>query len=131
MHNLPYAGHPGYHKTITVVRGQYFWPGMKKYVIDYLAICMECQKVKVEQKHITLLLYLFPIPEWKWGIFIIDFITKFPRITWKHNSIMVVVEKITNDGHCISVKIAHKVDNIVENYMREIVRRHGVPKEIV
>jgi hypothetical protein len=24
MHNVPYAGHPGYDKTITVVRSQYF-----------------------------------------------------------------------------------------------------------
>jgi hypothetical protein len=47
---VPYFGHPGYHKTITTVRGQYFWPGMKKYVTDYLARCMECQKVKAEHK---------------------------------------------------------------------------------
>ena len=32
MHNVPYAGHPGYQKTVTMVRKEYFWPGMKKYV---------------------------------------------------------------------------------------------------
>jgi hypothetical protein len=26
MHNVPYVGHPRYHKTVVVVRGQYFWP---------------------------------------------------------------------------------------------------------
>jgi hypothetical protein len=26
MHNVPYARHPRYHKTIAVVRSQYFWP---------------------------------------------------------------------------------------------------------
>jgi len=26
MHNMSYYGHPGYHKSITVVRSQYFWP---------------------------------------------------------------------------------------------------------
>jgi hypothetical protein len=25
MHNVPYAGHPGYQKTIVVVKGQYYW----------------------------------------------------------------------------------------------------------
>jgi hypothetical protein len=25
MHNVPYVGHPGYQKTITTVRSQYFW----------------------------------------------------------------------------------------------------------
>jgi hypothetical protein len=30
MHNIPYVGHSGYHKSTTVVRSQYFWHGMKK-----------------------------------------------------------------------------------------------------
>jgi len=53
MHNVSYVGHPGYHKTITAVRGQYFWPRMKKDFIDYLARCLECQKVKDEHIHPT------------------------------------------------------------------------------
>jgi hypothetical protein len=30
MHNVPYEGNLGYHKTIAAIRYQYFWPGMKK-----------------------------------------------------------------------------------------------------
>jgi hypothetical protein len=30
MHNVPYAGHPGYKKTIAVVKSQSYWLGMKK-----------------------------------------------------------------------------------------------------
>jgi hypothetical protein len=30
MDNVPYVGHPGYQKTIAVVKNQYYWPGMKK-----------------------------------------------------------------------------------------------------
>ena len=30
IHNVPYVKHPGYRKTIAVVRIQYFWSGMKK-----------------------------------------------------------------------------------------------------
>jgi hypothetical protein len=37
MHDVPYVGHLGYHKTITVVRSQFFWLGMKKDVVDYIA----------------------------------------------------------------------------------------------
>jgi hypothetical protein len=36
MHDVPYVGHPGYQKTITAVRSQFFWLGMKKDVIDYI-----------------------------------------------------------------------------------------------
>jgi hypothetical protein len=37
MHDVPYVGHLGYQKTITAVRSQFFWPGMKKDVVDYIA----------------------------------------------------------------------------------------------
>jgi hypothetical protein len=36
MHDVPYVGHPGYQKTITIVRSQLFWPEMKKDVADYI-----------------------------------------------------------------------------------------------
>jgi hypothetical protein len=42
MHNVPYVGHPGYHKTVAVVKSHCFWPGMKKEIVEYIARCMEC-----------------------------------------------------------------------------------------
>jgi hypothetical protein len=30
MHNIPYARHPIYHKTIVTVKKQHYWLGMKK-----------------------------------------------------------------------------------------------------
>jgi hypothetical protein len=42
MHDIPYDGHLGYQKMITSVRSQFFWSGMKKDVVDYIARCMEC-----------------------------------------------------------------------------------------
>jgi hypothetical protein len=34
MHNVPYAGHPGYQKIMAVIKSHYFWPGMKKEIIQ-------------------------------------------------------------------------------------------------
>jgi hypothetical protein len=51
MHNVPYVGHLGYQKTISAVKSQYYWPGMKKEVADFTAKCLECQKVKAEHRH--------------------------------------------------------------------------------
>jgi hypothetical protein len=50
-HKVPYVGHPGYQKTIAVVKKQYYWPCMKNEVVDFMARCLECQKVKVEHIH--------------------------------------------------------------------------------
>jgi hypothetical protein len=36
MHNVPYARHPGYYKTIVAVKSQYYWPGVKKKLLSTL-----------------------------------------------------------------------------------------------
>jgi hypothetical protein len=37
MHDVPYARHLIYQKTIIAVRSQFFWSRMKKVVVDYIA----------------------------------------------------------------------------------------------
>jgi hypothetical protein len=78
-HNVAYARHPGYQKTVAAVKSHYFWPGMKKEIVEYIARCMECQKVKAEHRHPAGLLQPLPIAEWKWDVVTIDFITRLPR----------------------------------------------------
>jgi hypothetical protein len=90
MHKVPYDGHPGYHKTIVMVKKQYYWPAMKNEVTNFIARCLEFQKVKAEHRHPTGLLQPFPILEWKWEVMTMDFITKLPTTTKQHDSIMVV-----------------------------------------
>jgi hypothetical protein len=60
-----------------------------------------------------------------------DFITKFPRTSKQHDSIMMVVDKITKVVHFIPMNITHKATNVVDIYMREVARLHGKPKKIV
>jgi hypothetical protein len=56
MHKVPYEGHLGYQKTIVVVKKQYYWPSMKKMVVDFIARCLECQQVKAKHKNLAGLL---------------------------------------------------------------------------
>ena len=118
MHNVPYVGNPGYQKTIAAVKKQYYQPGVKKEVDDFIAKCLECQKVKAEHRQPICLLQLLPIPKWKWKVVTMDFITKLPRTKKQHDSIMVVVDKLTKAAHFIPVKLTHKETNIVDIYMR-------------
>jgi hypothetical protein len=64
------------------------------------------------------LLQPLPIPEWKWEVVTMDFITKLPRKNKKHDSIMVVVDNLTKDAHFIPINLTHKEANIVDIYMR-------------
>ena len=60
-----------------------------------------------------------------------DFITELP-MTWRqHDSIMVVVNKLTKVAHFIPVKSTHKTDDIEKIFMKKIFKLHGLSKEIV
>jgi hypothetical protein len=60
MYNVPYVAHPSYQKTIVAIRSQYFWPRMKKDMVDYIARCMEFKRVKesIENHYLNLENYL-------------------------------------------------------------------------
>jgi hypothetical protein len=112
IHNVMYARHRGYQKMITTVRNHFFWLGMKKDVANYISKCMECQRVKVEHRNPVGLLQPLPIPEKKWKVVTIDFITKIPRTTRQHDSIMVVVDKLKKTTHFVPIKMTHTTINI-------------------
>jgi hypothetical protein len=117
MHNVPYAGHPGYQKTMATIKSDYFWLGMKKDIAKYIARYMECEKVKFEHMNPTGLLKPLPIPEWKWEVMTMDFITRLPRTGKHHDSIMVVVENLTKDAHFIPLKTTHKETDVADIFM--------------
>ena len=53
-------------------------------------------------------------------------------MTWRqHDSIMVVVDKLTKAAHFIPVKSTHKMDDIAKIFMKDIFKLHGLPKAIV
>ena len=56
LHKTPYSRHPSYQKMIPMIKKYFFWPNMKKEVVEYLAHCLECQQVKPENQHPGVLL---------------------------------------------------------------------------
>ena len=60
-----------------------------------------------------------------------DFIIGFPITMKQHDSIMVVVDKLTKETHFILVKSMHKTDEFAKIFMKEIFKLHGLPKAIV
>jgi hypothetical protein len=60
----------------------------------------------------VVLLHPFPILEKKWEVITMDFIIGLPRTNKKHDSIMVVVEKLTKATHFVPMKTTHTTANI-------------------
>jgi hypothetical protein len=66
------------------------------------------------------LLQPLPILEWKWEVVTMDFITILPRTGKQHDSIMVVVDKLTKSAHFIPLKTTHKAADIADIFMKEV-----------
>jgi hypothetical protein len=77
------------------------------------------------------LLQPLPIPEWKWEVVTMDFITGLPRTSKLHDLIMVVVDKLTKASRFIPLKTTHKATDVANIFIREVARLHRIPKMIV
>jgi hypothetical protein len=60
-----------------------------------------------------------------------DFITGLPKSVKQNDVIMVVVDKLSKSSHFIPIKSTYKAIDIVNIFMKEIFRLHGMPREIV
>ncbi|GJR31993.1 putative reverse transcriptase domain-containing protein [Tanacetum coccineum] len=47
-HKSKYSVHPGTDKMYYDLRDRYWWPGMKKDIVEYVSKCLTCLKVKAE-----------------------------------------------------------------------------------
>ena len=56
-----------------------------------------------------------------------DFIKGLPRTRRHHDSIWVIVDRMTKSSSFLAVKITDSVEDCAKLYINEIVRLHGVP----
>src|SRR5512142_650567 len=130
-HETLYSIHPGSTKMYQDLKQQFWWASMRREVAEYVALCDVCQRVKAEHQKPAGLLQLLKIPEWKWEEIGMDFITGLPRTSAGHDSIWVVVDRLTKVAHFIPVKTTYTGHKLAELYMARVVCLHGVPRKIV
>ena len=120
-HNTVFTMHPGGNKMYQDLKQHYLWKGMKRDVIEYVSKCLTCQQVKVEHQVPTGLLNPLPIPQWKWDNTTMNFVSGFPLTQKKHDSVWVIVDRLTKSAHFIQIRIDYSMDRLAELYVEEIV----------
>jgi len=60
-----------------------------------------------------------------------DFVTHLPRSVRGHDSIWVIVDRLTKCAHFLPINQKMNMDRLADLYVREVVRLHGVPASIV
>jgi hypothetical protein len=126
-----YVAHPGVTKMRAELKPLFFWKGMKADIVNFVAICLECQQVKDEPRHPTGLLQPHAIPESKWEVISMDFIVGLPLMARRHDLIFVVVDTLMKSAHFIPVCTVYQAPDIARVFASEIVRLHGVPKKFI
>nr|GEV78409.1 putative reverse transcriptase domain-containing protein [Tanacetum cinerariifolium] len=126
-----YSIHPGFDKMYQNLKKLYWWPNMKAIIAEYVGKFLTCSRVKTKCQKPSGLLIQPKIPIWKWERITIDFVTKPPRTSNGHDTIWVIVDRLTKSAHFIPNLETESMDTLTWLYIKEIISRHGVPKSII
>lgn len=91
-HAMPTGGHIGVAKTLAHITENFYWPGLRDDVNQFVANCVECQVTKYETKKIVGLLCLLPVPYRPWEDLSLDFIVGLSSYHG-YTVILVVVDR--------------------------------------
>ena len=95
-----------------------------------MARCATCQQVKIDHHRPGGELHPLPVPQWKWEDISMDFVTGL-RPSRSFDAIWVVVDRLTKTARFIPIRETWPVSRLAEEFTRQIVRLHGVPRTIV
>ncbi|GJX21891.1 zf-CCHC domain-containing protein, partial [Tanacetum coccineum] len=103
-HKSKYSIHSGSDKMYQDLKKLYWWPNMKAIIAEYVGKCLTCSRVKAECQKPSDLLVQPKIPMWKWERIIMDFITKLPKTSNGHDTIWVIIDRLTKSAHFIPTR---------------------------
>jgi hypothetical protein len=130
-HQTRYTVHPGNTKMYQDLKKKFWWNGMKRNIAEYVARCPSCQLVKAEHQRPAGQFQPLEIPMWKWDQIAMDFVMGLLRVPSGQDHIWVIVDRLTQCAHFLSIKITDSMEKMVDLYVREVVCLHGVPISIV
>nr|GEX18550.1 retrotransposable element Tf2 [Tanacetum cinerariifolium] len=130
-HKSKYSIHLGSDKMYQDLKKLYWWLNMKADIATFVSKCLTCAKVKAEHQKPFGLLQQPKIPEWKWEKITMDFVSGFLRTPSGYDSIWIIVDRLTKSAHFLPMKKTDNIKKLAQQYLKEIVYRHGVPVSII
>jgi hypothetical protein len=104
---------------------------MKREIAKYVSKCDTYQRVKASYLKVSDALQPLPIPFWKWEDISMDFIVGLPNTSQRHDSIWVIIDRLTKIAHFLPVHTTYTAKKYAEVYLDQIVHLHGIPKIII
>jgi hypothetical protein len=130
-HLSKFSIHQGSNKMYRDLKALYWWTRMKKEIAKYVFECDTCQRIKASHLKSAGTLQPLQIPSWKWDYISMDFTMGLPNTSRHHDSIWVIVDRLTKTTHFIPVDSTLRVEKYAEIYIDQVVRLHGIPKTTI
>ncbi|XP_024965888.1 uncharacterized protein LOC112506091 [Cynara cardunculus var. scolymus] len=105
--------------------------GMKVDIGRYVGRCITCLQVKAEHQNPYGSLQPLEVPVWKWEELTIDLVTKSPKTSHQHDSVWVIVDRLTKSDHFLAVREDYSMNRWAQIYIDEIISHHDVPIKVV
>ncbi|GJV04075.1 putative reverse transcriptase domain-containing protein [Tanacetum coccineum] len=115
-HKSKYSIHPGSDKMYQDLKKLYWWPNMKAIIAEYVGKCLTCSRVKAECQKPSGLLVQPEIPMWKWERITMDFVTKLPKTSNGHDTIWVIVDRLTKSAHFIPTRETDSMETLTSHF---------------
>jgi hypothetical protein len=135
-HDHETAGHPGFRRTLELVRREFYWPGCRDFVAEFCRTCDGCPRNKAVRHKPYGLLKQLPIPERPWESVSVDFIVQLPPSTESltnqlYDAILVVVDRLTKLSLFIPTTSNANSADLARLYIKYVFSKRGVPSDII
>ena len=129
-HDSARAGHPGRWKTQELVTRNYWWPGVTRFISQYVKSCDPCNRAKIYPTAPPGRLKPNPIPTRRWQIVTTDLMPELPK-SHGFDAIWVAVDRLSKRIHIAPT--TSEVDSVgVARLFRDHVwRNHGLPEQVI
>jgi transposase InsO family protein len=133
LHDTPTAGHPGRDETTMAVARQFWWPGMRTWVEEYVKGCAQCQQSKNLTHKRKTPLYRIPVPpEAKpFEVVAMDLITQLPK-SGGHDAILTIVDHgCSRAAVFVPCSTAISGEGVAKLYLTHVYQWFGLPNKII
>ncbi|GJV66312.1 putative reverse transcriptase domain-containing protein [Tanacetum coccineum] len=88
------------------------------------------KRLKLDTKNHLVCWYNLRYLNMKWEKITTDFIIKLPKMSSGYDSIWVIIDRLTKTAHFLPKKEIDMMERLTRLYLKEVVKRHGVPISI-
>ncbi|KAE8206965.1 hypothetical protein CF327_g7448 [Tilletia walkeri] len=129
-HDHPLAGHHGRRKTLDLVRRDFFWPHMRKFIHNYVDTCDSCSRTKPQRHKPYGPLHSLHVPIPPWTDVAMDFVEALPN-SFGFDAILVIVDRLTKMALFIPTYTTLTSPDLAKLYLQHVFSKHGLPDTIV